>query len=44
MTARKTPSGLLVRARMAQFSDWWNDEHAWQGEPMGPVFDWIAES
>ena len=44
MTARKTPSGLLVRARMAQFSGWWNDEHAWQGEPMGPVFDWIAES
>ena len=41
---RQAGRGLLVRARMAQFSDWWNDEHAWRGDPMGPVFDWIAES
>jgi len=40
---RQAGRGLLVRARMAQFGDWWNDEHAWQGDPMGPVFDWIAE-
>jgi hypothetical protein len=36
--------GLAVRARKAQFSDWWNDDDAWQGDAMGPVFDWIAES
>lgn len=41
---RQAGRGLLVRARMARFSDWWNDEHAWQSDPMGLVLDWIAES
>jgi len=35
--------GLMVRARMPRFADWWHDERTWQGDPMGPVFDWIAE-
>jgi hypothetical protein len=35
--------GLVVRARMSRFTDWWHDERTWQGDPMGAVFDWIAE-
>ena len=35
--------GLLLRARMSGFNEWWHDEQTWQGEPMGPALDWIAE-
>jgi len=35
--------GLVVRARMPRFADWWHDERTWQGDPMGSVVDWIAE-
>jgi hypothetical protein len=35
--------GLMVRARMPRFEDWWHDKRTWQGDPMGPIFDWIAE-
>ncbi|RPI60919.1 MAG: hypothetical protein EHM50_06560 [Lysobacterales bacterium] len=35
--------GLLLRARASQFNDWWHDERTWQGDPMAPAFDWIAE-
>jgi hypothetical protein len=35
--------GLLLRARMPQFNDWWSDERTWHGDPMTPAFDWIAE-
>lgn len=35
--------GLLLRARMTRFNDWWHDARTWQGDPMGPAFDWIAE-
>jgi hypothetical protein len=35
--------GLMVRSRMPRFSDWWHDKETWQGDPMGPIFDWIAE-
>ena len=35
--------GLVVRARMSRFNDWWNDGQTWSGDPMGPVFEWIAE-
>lgn len=36
--------GLMVRARMTRFSDWWHDKRTWQGDPLGPVWEWIAES
>jgi hypothetical protein len=35
--------GLVVRARIARFNDWWHEARTWDGDPMGPVFDWIAE-
>jgi hypothetical protein len=35
--------GLIVRARTPRFNDWWHDERTWDGDPMGPIFDWIAE-
>jgi hypothetical protein len=35
--------GLLLRARMTRFNDWWHDEQTWRGDPLGPAFDWIAE-
>lgn len=34
--------GLMVRARMPGFADWWHDERTWQGDPMGPIYNWIA--
>lgn len=34
--------GVLVRVRAPLFEDWWHDERTWHGDPMGPVFDWIA--
>ena len=35
--------GLVVRARVAHFNDWWHDDRTWQGDPLAPAFDWIAE-
>jgi hypothetical protein len=35
--------GLMVRARMPRFSDWWHERETWDGDPMGLLFDWIAE-
>jgi hypothetical protein len=35
--------GLVLRARVAHFSDWWHDDRTWQGDPLAPAFDWIAE-
>ena len=40
---RMAGRGLVLRARMTCFGDWWQDEQTWQGDPLGPVFDWIAE-
>jgi hypothetical protein len=40
---RQAGRGLVVRARAAGFSHWWNDERTWQGDPLGRTFDWIAE-
>lgn len=34
--------GVVVRARMSRFNDWWHDKLTWQGDPMGPAFDWIT--
>jgi hypothetical protein len=35
--------GWVLRARMAHFNDWWDDDRTWQGDPLAPAFDWIAE-
>jgi hypothetical protein len=35
--------GLLVRARAPWFSEWWHEEATWQGDPLGPIYDWSAE-
>jgi hypothetical protein len=34
--------GIMVRVRAPWFS-WWHDRSTWEGDPMGPIFDWLRE-
>lgn len=40
---RQAGRGVVVRVRAPWFSGWWCDPATWQGEPMGRVYDWLAE-
>jgi len=40
---RQVGRGVMVRARAPRFADWWHDRKTWEGDPMGPIFDWIEE-
>lgn len=40
---RQAGRGLMVRARSAFFSDWWHDRATWEGDPMGPIYEWLRE-
>ena len=31
-----------MRARAPWF-DWWHADKTWQGDPMGPIYDWFDE-
>jgi hypothetical protein len=33
----------MVRARTPRFGDWWHDAATWQGDPIAPLCEWIAE-
>jgi len=35
--------GIMVRARAPCFTDWWHDRATWDGDPMGPIFEWLEE-
>lgn len=38
---RQVGRGIMVRARAAWFSGWWNERSTWEGDPMGPIYDWL---
>ena len=40
---RQAGRGVLVRVKAPRFDAWWHDRVTWEGEPMGPVHEWIAE-
>jgi predicted nucleotidyltransferase len=33
--------GLLVRARAPWFESWWNEAATWNGDPLGPIYEWV---
>jgi len=35
--------GVMVRVRAPWFAAWWHEKSTWEGDPMGPVFDWLRE-
>ena len=39
---RQAGRAIMVRARAPSFHAWWHDERTWQGDPLAPIFDWIA--
>lgn len=40
---RQAGRGIMVRARAPWFHQWWHAESTWQGDPMAPIFAWLAE-
>lgn len=37
---RQAGRGIMVRARAPWF-DWWHERTTWEGDPMGPIFEWL---
>ena len=35
--------GILLRAKAPRFERWWHERSTWEGEPLGPVYTWLAE-
>jgi hypothetical protein len=40
---RQAGRGVMVRVRAPRLDDWWHDRATWEGDPMGPLYDWIRE-
>jgi hypothetical protein len=40
---RQLGRALMVRVRAPWFTDWWNEEGTWTDDPMGPIYEWIAQ-
>ncbi len=40
---RQAGRGVMVLVKAPRFNAWWHDRATWEGEPMGPIHDWIAE-
>src|SRR5262245_26991838 len=40
---RQAGSGVMVRARAPWFESWWHDRSTWDGDPMGPLYEWLRE-
>jgi hypothetical protein len=40
---RQAGRGVMVRVRAPWLDEWWHDPRTWQGEPMGPIMDWLDE-
>jgi hypothetical protein len=40
---RQAGRGIMVRAKAPRVSRWWHDRQTWEGDPMGPIFEWIRE-
>jgi hypothetical protein len=43
LEVRQCGRGILVRARAPRFGSWWHVPATWDGDPLGPVYDWIEE-
>lgn len=43
MEIRQAGRGVMVRIRAAKFSDWWHDQTTWDGDVMGPIWQWMEE-
>ena len=39
---RQAGRGILVQVRTPWFR-WWHDPKTWEGDPMGPIYDWLNE-
>ena len=39
---RQVGRGVMVRVRAPRF-EWWNDRATWEGDPIGPLYDWLEE-
>lgn len=40
---RQIGRGIMVRARAPWFDSWWHERMTWEGDPMGPIYDWLEE-
>jgi hypothetical protein len=40
---RRIGRGIMVRAAAPWFDRWWHEAATWEGDPFGPIFDWIDE-
>ncbi len=40
---RQLALGVMVRARAPWFERWWHERSTWDGDPMGPLYDWLRE-
>jgi len=40
---RQAGRGIMIRVRAPWFSTWWQGMATWDGDPLGPISDWIAE-
>lgn len=40
---RQVGRGIMVRARAPWFAGWWHERQTWEGDPMGPIYDWLRE-
>ena len=39
---RQIGRGIMVRVRAPWFR-WWHDPKTWEGDPIGPLYDWLNE-
>ena len=40
---RQVERGVMVRVRAPWFSGWWHERATWAGDPLGPMYAWLAE-
>ena len=40
---RQIDRGIMVRARAPWFDSWWHERTTWEGDPLGPIYDWLQE-
>lgn len=40
---RQAGRGIMILVRAPNFDRWWHDSATWEGDPMGPLFDWMEE-
>ncbi len=40
---RQAERGIMVRVRAPRFDGWWHARATWAGDPLGPLYAWLAE-